>query len=130
MSDFTKINLREAENMAEQAGMAPDVEARFPKRELGSTVGAVSLQRLAPGARMPFGHRHANQEETYVVVDGAGRMRLDAEEIEVRRWDAIRVAPETTRAFEAGPEGLEFLAFGAPIAEQPDVEMKPGWWGD
>jgi uncharacterized cupin superfamily protein len=130
MTDYTKFNLREAENMAEQAGMAPDVEARFPKRELGSTIGAVSLQRLAPGARMPFGHRHADQEETYVVVDGGGRMRLDDEEIDVAQWDAIRVAPATMRAFEAGPDGLEFLAYGAPIAEQPDIEMKQGWWGE
>jgi uncharacterized cupin superfamily protein len=130
MTDYTKVNLRESKNMAEQAGLAPDVEARFPKRELGSTIGAVSLQRLAPGARMPFGHRHANQEEVYVVLDGGGRMRLDGEEIEVGPWDAIRVAPATMRAFEAGPEGLEFLAYGAPIAEQLDLEMKQGWWGD
>ena len=130
MTDYTKINLRESENMAEQAGLAPDVEARFPKRELGSTIGAVSLQRLAPGARMPFGHRHANQEEVYVVLDGSGRMRLEDEEIEVGQWDAIRVAPATMRAFEAGSLGLEFLAYGAPIAEQPDLEMKQGWWGE
>ena len=28
------------------------------------------------------------------------------------RWTAIRVAPATARAFEAGEDGLEFLAFG------------------
>jgi hypothetical protein len=26
--------------------------------------------------------------------------------------DAIRIAPEVVRAFEAGPDGLEFLVFG------------------
>ena len=132
MSDYTQVNLREVENAAEQFGMAPDVEARFPKRELGCTAGAgaVSLQRLAPSTRMPFGHRHGEQEEIYVVVDGGGRMRLDDDEIELRRWDAVRVAPGTMRALEAGPEGLEVLAYGAPIAEQPDLEMKQGWWGE
>jgi mannose-6-phosphate isomerase-like protein (cupin superfamily) len=116
--------------MAPRFGLAPDVEARFPKRELGSRTGTVSLQRLAPNARFPFGHRHAGQEEHYVILDGAGRMNLDGEVIEVRRWDAIRVTPETTRAFEAGPEGLEVLAFGAPIGEENDAEMVPGWWAE
>ena len=128
MSDYTQVKLREVENVAEQFGMAPDVEARFPKRELGCTVGAVSLQRLAPNTRMPFGHRHGEQEELYVVVDGSGRMRLDGDEIELRQWDAVRVAPATMRAFEAGPDGLEVLAYGAPLGEQP--EMQPGWWGE
>ncbi|HET7856248.1 MAG TPA: hypothetical protein VFL41_07305 [Gaiellaceae bacterium] len=130
MSDYTRVNLREVENAAEKFGMAPEVEARFPKRELGCTIGAVSLQRLAPNARMPFGHRHGEQEELYVVVGGGGRMRLDGDEIELRTWDAVRLAPATMRAFEAGPEGLEVLAYGAPIAEQPDLEMRPGWWGE
>jgi uncharacterized cupin superfamily protein len=108
--------------------MPKGMEARFPKGELGSSIGAVSLQRLGPGLRSPFGHRHARQEEHYVIVDGSGRMRLDDEEIEVKQWDAIRVSAGTMRAFEAGPEGLELLAYGAPIADEPDVEMTPGWW--
>jgi len=32
---------------------------------------------------------------------------------DVRPLDAIRIAPEVARAFEAGPDGLEFLAVGA-----------------
>ena len=48
--------------------------------------------------------------------------------------DAIRVAPELARNFQAGPDGLDLLAFGAPRPpdQQPggDAEMLPGWWGD
>lgn len=128
MSDYTKLNLRDVENMAPKFGLAPDLEARFPRRELGSRSGTLSLQRLAPNARYPFGHKHAGQEEHYVILDGAGRMKLDDEVVEVRRWDAIRVAAETMRAFEAGPEGLEVLVFGAPIGEANDAEVIEGWW--
>ncbi len=129
MSDYAKVNLREVEDSAPKAGLQ-GIEARFPKRELGCTTGAVSLQTLAPGARSPFGHRHARQEELYVILAGGGRMKLDDDVIELRQWDAIRVAPQTMRAFEAGPEGLELLAYGAPIAEQSDGELVPGWWSD
>ncbi len=130
MSDYTKVNLREVENMAPKFGLPPDVEARFPKKELGCEIGAVSLQRLGPNTRAPFGHRHAKQEELYVVVDGGGRMKLDGEVIELQQWDAVREPPTTTRAFEAGPDGLEFLAYGAPIAEESDAEVVQGWWSD
>jgi mannose-6-phosphate isomerase-like protein (cupin superfamily) len=129
MADFTKVNLREVEDAAPTFGMPEGLEARFPKRELGSSIGALSLQRLGPGLRSAFGHRHARQEEHYVILDGSGLMKLDDEEIDVRQWDVVRVAGGTMRAFEAGPEGLEFLAYGAPIADEPDVEMAPDWWG-
>jgi hypothetical protein len=34
------------------------------------------------------------------------------------------------RNFEAGPDGLEVLAFGAPIGEEDDSEIVQGWWTD
>jgi hypothetical protein len=43
---------------------------------------------------------------------GAGHVRLDDEIADVRTLDAIRIAPEVVRAFEAGPDGLELLVFG------------------
>lgn len=57
-------------------------------------------------------HRHDRAEEIYVVIGGSGRAVLDGDLVELGRLDAIRVAPPVTRAFEAGPEGLEMLVFG------------------
>jgi mannose-6-phosphate isomerase-like protein (cupin superfamily) len=128
MSDYTKVNLREVEDSAPKFGLAPDVQARFPKRELGCEIGAVSLQRLAPNVRQPFGHRHADQEELYVVLDGSGRIKVEDELVEVKQWDVVRVPPRAMHALEAGPEGIEFLAYGAPIAEESNAEMVQGWW--
>src|SRR5262249_51903914 len=67
---------------------------------------------LATFERSPFSHRHRNAEEVYVMLAGAGRVKLDDDLFAVRARDAIRVAPGVARAFEAGPDGLEFLAFG------------------
>lgn len=130
VSGYTVINLRDVEDSATKFGLAPDLEARFARSDLGAEQTAISLQRLAPGARMPFGHRHASQEELYVVVDGEGSLKLDDEVVPVRRWDAVRVSPGTMRAFEAGPPGIEFLAFGAPMGAKNDAEMVQGWWAD
>ena len=57
-------------------------------------------------------------------------MKLNDEVVELRRWDAIRVANETIRDFEAGPEGATLLAFGAPGPNSSDAELIPGWWTD
>ena len=132
MADYTIRNLREVDDSAPKFGFAPDMQARFAGRDLGLTESGVSLQRLAPGAGQPFGHRHKRQEELYVVVDGSGRAKLGDEVVDLRRWDAVRVAPHLSRAFAAGPDGLEFLAFGAPAVESlpEDVEQEPSPWGE
>ena len=130
MSDYTIVNIRESEDFAPKFGMPSELKAHFPKRELDCEIGAVGLERLAPGFRHPFGHRHKTQEELYVVVSGSGRLKLDDEIVDVRQWDVIRVAPPVMRNFEAGPDGIEVLAFGAPIDEENDGEIEMGWWTD
>ena len=126
MSAYQIKNLKELENSAERFGLAPNIEARFARQALESERSGLSYQRLAPGFRPPTGHRHEQQEETYVVVSGSGRVKIGDEIHELRQWDAVRVAPETPRAFEAGPDGLELLVFGAGAGG--DAEMLPDWW--
>jgi mannose-6-phosphate isomerase-like protein (cupin superfamily) len=125
---YTIRNLKEVDDAAPTFGMSPDVEARFARKPLESKKVALSYQRLQPNVRMPFGHTHAEQEEIYVVLGGSAQAKLDDEVVELRQWDALRVDPETMRAVEAGPEGVEFLAVGGPIGEANDAEMVQGWW--
>jgi hypothetical protein len=65
-----------------------------------------------------------------VLVAGSGRIKLDDVVVDVREWDAVRVGKETMRCSEAGPEGLELLAFGAPATGLGDAQTAPGWWSD
>jgi uncharacterized cupin superfamily protein len=73
----------------------------------------VSHFRLQAGKRSPFMHRQVEAEEVYIVLAGHGHMKLDDELVAVGPLDAIRVGPRVARAFEAGEDGLEFLAVGA-----------------
>jgi mannose-6-phosphate isomerase-like protein (cupin superfamily) len=127
---YTLTNLKQIEDQAPKFGLSPNLEARFARNDLGLENSGISYQRLAPGYRMPFAHRHREQEEVYVILEGGGRLKLDDEVVDVRRWDVIRVPKETTRNFEAGPNGLELLAFGAPNTGPQDAEPLPGWWTD
>jgi len=130
MSDYTIVNIREHENIAPKFGMPDEMEARFPKKALNCEIGAVGLETLGPNFRTPFAHKHKTQEELYVVVRGSGRVKLDDEIVDIRQWDVIRVPPQVMRNFEAGDDGLEVLAFGAPISEEDNGEIVPGWWTD
>ena len=110
---FTKLNLDAVDDAAPANGFSDRWEARVARQALAAERTGVSFFRLLPGKRSPFTHRHTDAEEVYVVLGGSGRVKLDDELLDVGPLDCIRVAPTTARAFEAGPDGLEFLAFGA-----------------
>jgi mannose-6-phosphate isomerase-like protein (cupin superfamily) len=111
-----------------KGGFSDNQEARFAGGDLDAEQTGVAFEVVKPSKRTAFGHRHENAEEVYVVLSGEGRMRLDDEIIEVAPLDAIRVSPSVTRAFEAGPDGLELLVFGP--RHDGDGEIDPDFWAD
>ena len=131
---FTLRNLREdPDDVGSNFEGAPGLEFRLATKALELEHSGLSYQRIPPGYRFPYGHTHERQEELYVVVGGSGRMALDDEVLDVRKWDAVRVPPGTWRGYEAGPDGLEILVIGAPnLGDDPrgDVEGKRDWWAD
>lgn len=112
MPPHTHINLGDVEDAAPPNGFGHRWEARVAGSALEAEQSGITYFRLRPGMRSPFSHRHTAAEEIYVALSGSGKIKLDDEIREVRSLDAIRVAPHVARAFEAGPEGLEFIAFG------------------
>ena len=125
---YTIKTLTESEDMAPKFGLASMGESRFASEDLATEETGVAHYRLLPGKRQPFGHRHEQAEEVYVVLSGAGRVKLDDEIAQIGRLDAIRVAPPVIRCFEAGPDGLELLAFGP--RREGDGELVQEWWTD
>ena len=110
---YTHLNLEALEDAAPANGFGDRWEARVAHLPLDAQDTGVTHFRLRPGKRSPFAHRHGQAEEVYAILGGGGQVKLDDELIDVRPLDAIRIAPEVVRAFEAGPDGLEFLVFGA-----------------
>jgi quercetin dioxygenase-like cupin family protein len=129
-SPYTVVNLKQVEDLAPRFGLSPTLEARFARRPLGLQHAGMSYFRIAPGFREPFGHRHATQEEVYLVVSGSVRMKLDGEIVELHAWDAIRVSGPTVRCPEGGPNGAEMVVFGAPVTDGSDTELLRDWWTD
>ena len=129
MADYTVLNLKEdVEDKAPAFGHAPGLEARFARQALGLESSGISYFRVAPGFRVPFGHRHTEQEEIYLVASGAARVKLDDDVVDLKAWDAVRIPVGTMRGLEGGSDGAEVLAFGAPNTENQNIEMEQDWW--
>jgi uncharacterized cupin superfamily protein/quinol monooxygenase YgiN len=125
---LTHLPLLQAEDQAAAYGFSSQGESRFPAEDLGLERTGIGHHRMPPGARSAFGHRHAEAEEVYVVLTGAGRAAVGDRTVELAPRDALRVAPGLARAFEAGPDGLELLAVGP--RHPGDGDLLPGWFGD
>ena len=129
MADYTKLNLKQdVEDMAVKFGMAPNVEARYARKPLGLENSGVSYFQIAPDFRLPFGHTHGEQEEVYVVISGSARVKAGEDVVELAQFDAIRVPGSTPRGIEAGPDGAEIIAMGAPNTDNQDAEMLQDFW--
>lgn len=125
MPEWTKKNFHDLEDRS-----PPDsaMQWRFAREALHARELGVSRFTYEPEARMPWGHRHREQEEVYVVVAGSGRAKLDEEVVELAAWDALRVAPAVARSFEGGPQGMDVICIGSRRPEGGDSERLPDFW--
>jgi mannose-6-phosphate isomerase-like protein (cupin superfamily) len=125
---YTHKNLSEVEDSAPGFGFEEMQEAHFAHGALDCDQVGFAYHVVKPGKRQAFAHKHDEAEEVYVVVAGDGRVKLDDDIVELKRLDALRVAPQVMRQFEAGDDGLELLAFGE--RHEGDGAIEPGWWSD
>lgn len=128
MTNFTKTRVDDLEDLAAARGAGEIGESRFARTHLSSTQTGLAFHRLNANKRQPFGHAHEQAEEVFYVLKGSGRVRLDDEIIELTERDILRVAPTVKRRFEAGDDGLEFVAFGQHF--EGDGELLPDFWKD
>ncbi len=128
MADHTVVNLLEVEDAAPKRGLGAGMESHFARVPLGLEKSGPSHFRIAPGFGVPWAHRHGVQEEVYVVLAGALRVRLGDESVDLAPFDALRIAPGVARGMQGGPDGAELLAYGAPNTENKDSEPIPGFW--
>ncbi|MDX6469741.1 MAG: hypothetical protein QOF75_1544 [Gaiellaceae bacterium] len=126
--DYAIKNLTTVEDSAPKFGFGEMQEAHFAREDLGAEKTGVSYHVVKAGKRQGFGHKHQNAEEIYVVLSGTGRLRLDDDIVDVKPMDAIRVAPQVVRSFEAGSDALQLLAFGQHFKD--DAEVVQDFWKD
>jgi quercetin dioxygenase-like cupin family protein len=94
-------------------------------KQLGAEGMGARLWRLRPG-QASTRHRHRDTVELYVVLEGAGRIRVDDDLLELPRLSALLVQPESVRQmFNDTAEEALWIVFGAPPESANTLEMSP-----
>ena len=92
-------------------------------KQLGATTLGARLWRLHPGEASTK-HRHFNEHELYLVLEGEGRMRIDGELLTLDRLSAVLVEPQHVRqVFNNTGEDALWLVVGSPPENANTLEM-------
>jgi uncharacterized cupin superfamily protein len=82
------------------------------RRQLGVTSFGMNQLVLEPRQRSRI-HRHAHQEEVYLVLEGTLTLFVEREEHVLARGELVRVAPDLRRQLvNRGPDRVVLLALG------------------
>jgi uncharacterized cupin superfamily protein len=92
-------------------------------KQLGATTLGARLWRLMSG-QASTRHRHREQSEMYVLLEGTGRMRVDDEVLTLAPLDSVLVEPESVRQlFNDTADEQLWLVAGAPPEPANTLEM-------
>lgn len=94
-------------------------------KQLGTSVFGARLWRLTPG-QASTKHRHQQQTELYVLLEGTGRIRVEDELLTLAPLSAVTVDPATVRQiFNDTDSDALWLVVGAPAEAANTLEMTP-----
>jgi len=72
----------------------------------------ISVSSMPAGIKLPFNHKHFQNEEIYIFFKGEGTMTLDNEVIKVKEGSCIKVLPQVVRTMESKTD-LEYICIQA-----------------
>lgn len=92
-------------------------------KQLEASALGARMWRLEPG-QASTKHRHAEQEELYVLLEGEGRVRIEEEVLTLAPLDTLLVGPDSVRQLfnDTGADQL-WLVVGAPPELANTLEM-------
>lgn len=82
----------------------------FLKDKLELSGCEISINCAPKGFKLPFCHKHIQNEEIYIVIKGEGIFTVDNGQIFVKEGSCIKISPSSKRTFEAtGDEDFQFI---------------------
>ena len=82
----------------------------FLKDALGLTGCEISINVVPKGFKVPFNHKHKQNEEIYIVLKGEGIITIDGEKLSAKEGFCVNVDPQSLRTIEnAGDSELESI---------------------
>ena len=90
--NFTAVNLGELSLLSETANGKV-----FLKEMTNATGTEISLSVLPAKTDLPIFHAHKQNEETYLILSGAGKFQVDNQCFDISEGSVVRVAPAAVR---------------------------------
>lgn len=97
MKNFKTVEL----GKLEEVGKIYENGKAFLHDILGLTSCEISVNAMPSGVKIPFSHKHKQNEEIYIILKGEGIMSLDGEIIDFKEGSCIKVDPIVNRTMEA-----------------------------
>lgn len=72
----------------------------------------ISVSIMPAGVKLPFNHRHIQNEEVYIFLKGEGTITLDNEVIKVQEGSCVKVLPDVVRTMES-KTGIQYICIQA-----------------
>lgn len=82
----------------------------FLNNLLDLTSCEISISSMPAGIKLPFNHKHKQNEEIYIFLKGEGVLTIDNEKVLVKEGSVVKVAPQAARTLENTTENeLQFI---------------------
>lgn len=109
MSDFSSVDLGSFQQIAKlENGKA------FLHDVLNLTSCEISINSAPKGFKVPFYHKHKQNEEVYIVLKGEGIISVGENKIKVKEGSVVRVATGVSRTIEnTGNSEFNFICIQA-----------------
>ena len=109
MTKYTNIDL----GSFEEIGKLENGKT-FLKDALGLTSCEISVNNVPKGFKVPFNHKHKQNEEVYIILKGEGIITVDNEKINVKEGSCIKIYASASRTIEnTGESELYFICIQA-----------------
>ena len=99
-----------------ELGKIVDIEKgkAFLHDALELTSCEISVNSVPKGFKLPFNHKHKQNEEVYIFLKGEGIFTVDGNGIQVKEGSCVKVLPAASRTLENSGEGeLQFICVQA-----------------
>ena len=74
----------------------------------------ISINTVPKGFKVPFKHKHKQNEEVYIILKGNGIISVDDAVIDVKEGSVVKILPEASRTIENTGDGdLQFICVQA-----------------
>lgn len=100
------------------------------KEPLDARQVTLSLRTFPARSGPSGGHKHEQIEEVMYVVSGELSVKLDDEVVELKAGDALRISPETMRAYrnDSGEEAVTAIASPVLPDQKSDGVHEADFW--